>query len=137
RGEKILVPFDVAVEVNGKRKDMLVGDLPSDHPILDIGKASIERFVKVVCNAKTVFMSGPAGMIEKKEFALGTKELLTAIANSDANSVIGGGHTVGAAEALGLTDCFSYVSTAGGALETYVLGKPLPALEALRASFKR
>jgi phosphoglycerate kinase len=41
---------------------------------------------------------------------------------------------VGAADLFDLTDRFSYVSTAGGALETYLLGKPLPAVEALKYS---
>ncbi|MGD0056771.1 MAG: phosphoglycerate kinase [Methanomassiliicoccales archaeon] len=137
KGDKVLLPYDIAVEIDGKRKEILVGELPLDYPILDIGKGSIYKFAKVISGAKTVFMSGPAGMIEKKNFALGTKELMIAITKSKAYSVIGGGHTVGAAEGFGLVDSFSYVSTAGGALETYLLGKPLPAVEALKAAFKR
>jgi len=77
-------------------------------------------------------MSGPAGLIEKEQFALGTRELMNAMVHSKAFTLIGGGHTVGAAERFGLTEKFSYVSTAGGALETFILGKPLPALEALK-----
>ena len=137
KGEQILLPHDVAIEVDGRRRELLVGDLPSEYPILDIGKASIEKFVKVIHNAKTVFMSGPAGMIEKKEFLLGTKELLTAMASSHAYTVIGGGHTVGVAESLKLADRLSYVSTGGGALETFLMGKPLPAVEALKAAVNR
>jgi phosphoglycerate kinase len=137
KGGKVLLPYDIAIEMDGKRKEILVGELPLDYPILDIGKGSIYNFARVISGAKTVFMSGPAGMIEKKNFALGTKELMVAITKSKAYSVIGGGHTVGAAEGLGLVNSFSYVSTAGGALETYLLGKPLPAVEALKAAFKR
>ncbi|MCQ5375240.1 MAG: phosphoglycerate kinase, partial [Methanomassiliicoccales archaeon] len=137
KGEQILLPHDVAIEVDGRRRELLVGDLPSEYPILDIGKASIEKFVKVIHNAKTVFMSGPAGMIEKKEFLLGTKELLTAMASSHAYTVIGGGHTVGVAESLKLANRLSYVSTGGGALETFLMGKPLPAVEALKAAVNR
>lgn len=137
KGDKVLLPYDVAVEMEGKRKEILVGELPLDYPILDIGKGSIYKFSRVLYGAKTVFMSGPAGMIEKKNFSLGTKELMIAVTKSKAYSVIGGGHTVGAAEGFGLVGSFSYVSTAGGALETYLLGKPLPAVEALKAAFKR
>lgn len=137
KGEQILLPHDVAIEVDGRRRELLVGDLPSEYPILDIGRASIEKFVKVIHNAKTAFMSGPAGMIEKKEFLLGTKELLTAMATSHAYTVIGGGHTVGVAESLKLADRLSYVSTGGGALETFLMGKPLPAVEALKAAVNR
>lgn len=137
KGAQILLPYDVAIEMEGKRKEILVGELPLDHAILDIGKGTIYKFARVLASAKTVFMSGPAGMIERKNFALGTKELMLAVTKSKAYSVIGGGHTVGAAEAFGLASSFSYVSTAGGALETYLLGKPLPAVEALKVAFSR
>lgn len=132
RGEHILLPFDVAVEEDGKRKNLLVGDLPINAPIYDIGKSSIEKFTKVIDPAKTVFMSGPAGLIEKEQFTRGTRDLMTAMAHSNAYTLLGGGHTVGAAERFGMSERFSYVSTAGGALETFILGKPLPAVEALR-----
>lgn len=132
RGEHILLPFDVAVEEDGKRKNLLVGDLPINSPIYDIGKRSIEKFTKVIDPAKTVFMSGPAGLIEKEQFTRGTRDLMTAMVHSNAYTLLGGGHTVGAAERFGMSERFSYVSTAGGALETFILGKPLPAVEALR-----
>jgi phosphoglycerate kinase len=132
RGERILLPFDVAVEINGQRRDMMVGDLPIDVPIYDIGRFSAAKFAKVISPAKTIFMSGPAGLIEKDQFALGTRELMNAMIHSKAFTLIGGGHTVGAAEKFGLAEKFSYVSTAGGALETFILGKPLPAVEALK-----
>ena len=50
--------------------------------------------------------------------------------------MIGGGHTGGAAERFDLADRFSYVSTGGGALETFLLGEPLPVVEALKYSKK-
>jgi phosphoglycerate kinase len=131
-GERILLPFDVAVEIDGQRRDMMVGDLPIDVPIYDIGKFSMAKFAKVLAPARTIFMSGPAGLIEKEQFGLGTRELMTAMVHSKAFTLIGGGHTVGAAERFGLAEKFSYVSTAGGALETFILGKPLPAIEALK-----
>ena len=79
-------------------------------------------------------MSGPAGMIEKEDFAIGTRMLMTAMVDSGGQSVIGGGHTGGAAEKFELADRFSYVSTGGGALETFLLGEPLPVIEALKYS---
>lgn len=137
KGEKIILPYDVAIEIEGRRRDILVGDLPQDYPVLDIGRESIEKFSRVIAAAGTVFMSGPAGMIEKEPFALGTKDLMLAATHSKAFTVIGGGHTVSAAERYGLFHKFSYVSTGGGALETYLLGKPLPVVEALKAAKNR
>lgn len=135
-GHRILLPIDVAVERKGKRVNVLMGDMPSSEPAIDIGDESIEKFTKVILSSKTSFMSGPSGMYEKEGFDGGTKKLMEAMIESKGQSVIGGGHTVGAADKFGLTDCFSYVSTAGGALESFLLGESLPVIDALRQSYK-
>ena len=133
-GQKVLLPVDVAVERDGKRVSVNIGDLPTAEPALDIGDASAEKFRKVIMSSKTCFMSGPAGMIEKDGFETGTRVIMTAMVDSGGQSVIGGGHTGGAAERFDLADRFSYVSTGGGALETFLLGQPLPVVEALKYS---
>ncbi len=135
-GQRVLLPVDVAVERDGKRVSVNIGDLPSAEPALDIGDASIEKFSKVIMSSRTSFMSGPAGMYEKEGFGKGTYELMSAMIESKGQSVIGGGHTVGAADKFDFSDRFSYVSTGGGALETFLLGEPLPVVEALRYSYK-
>lgn len=134
RGDRMILPHDVAVDDNGKRVDMMVGDLPSEFPILDIGDRSIVKFCKVLKAARTIFISGPAGMIEKEGFDKGTIEIMKAAVGSRAFTMVGGGHTVGMANKIGLASKFSYVSTGGGALETYLRGKPLPVVEALRSA---
>ncbi|MBP3386175.1 MAG: phosphoglycerate kinase [Candidatus Methanomethylophilaceae archaeon] len=133
-GQKVLLPVDVAVERDGKRVSVNIGDLPTAEPALDIGDDSAEKFRKVIQSSKTCFMSGPAGMIEKDGFEIGTRIIMTAMVDSGGQSVIGGGHTGGAAERFDLADRFSYVSTGGGALETFLLGEPLPVIEALKYS---
>lgn len=133
-GQRVLLPVDVAVERDGRRVSVNIGDLPTPEPALDIGDASAEKFRKVVMSSKTSFMSGPAGMIEKDGFEIGTRIIMAAMVDSGGQSVIGGGHTGGAAERFDLADRFSYVSTGGGALETFLLGKPLPVIEALKHS---
>lgn len=136
-GQRVLLPTDVAVERDGKRVSVLVGDLPVKEPALDIGDASIDKFRKVILSSRTSFMSGPAGVYEKEGFGIGTKGLMDAMIESRGQSVIGGGHTVGAADSFDLTDRFSYVSTGGGALETFLLGQPLPVIDALKYSFEK
>ncbi|MCL2786517.1 MAG: phosphoglycerate kinase [Methanomassiliicoccaceae archaeon] len=131
----ILLPTDVAVERDGVRTNVLIGDLPSPEAALDIGLDSIEKFKKVLELSRTSFMTGPAGLYEKEGFGMGTRELMAAMIESKGQSVIGGGHTISAADKFDMTDGFSYVSTAGGALEEFLLGRELPAVEALRYSF--
>jgi len=133
-GQKIILPVDVAVERNGGRVCVNTGDMPTEEPALDIGDQSIDKFRKVILSSKTSFMSGPAGMFEKPGFEIGTKQLIMAMVESKGFSVLGGGHTAGAAERFDLADRVSYVSTGGGALETLLLQEPLPVIEALKYS---
>ncbi|MDR2698091.1 MAG: phosphoglycerate kinase [Candidatus Methanoplasma sp.] len=136
-GQKVLLPVDVAVERNGGRVCVNIGDMPTAEPALDIGDQTIDKFRKVILSSKTSFMSGPAGMFEKPGFESGTKQLIMAMVESKGLSVLGGGHTAGAAEGFDLADRISYVSTGGGALETFLLQEPLPVIEALKYSRKK
>jgi len=130
----IKLPIDFAVEKDGKRVEISIEELPTEYPIYDIGLKSIEQFIESIKKAHTIFISGPCGVFEKKEFLRGTKEILTAMANSDAFSIVGGGHTVAAVEMLGLSDKISHISTGGGSLEKFMMGEPLPVVEALKAA---
>ncbi|MBO5600861.1 MAG: phosphoglycerate kinase [Candidatus Methanomethylophilus sp.] len=133
-GQRILLPTDVAVEKDGKRVSVNIGDMATAGAALDIGDQSVEKFRKVLQVSKTSFMSGPAGMFEKDGFEVGTKAIMTAMVESGGLSVLGGGHTSAAAERFDLADSMSYVSTGGGALETFLLKDPLPVIVALEHS---
>lgn len=135
--DKIVLPSDAAVEEGGARKEYAIGSLPADAAVLDIGAKTIAKFTETIMKSKTVFLSGPPGVFEREQFADGTKAVYTAIVESGALSVIGGGHSSAAANKLGLKDRFSYCSTGGGALERLMLGKPMPVIEALKESAKR
>ncbi|TLZ43787.1 MAG: phosphoglycerate kinase [Methanobacteriota archaeon] len=134
---RILLPTDVVVNVDGVRRPLVVADLPSDHIIYDIGLDTIARYAEVLLRAKTIFFNGPAGVFELEPFSVGTRELLTAVAESDGLSVVGGGHTVAAVEQFGLQDRIDHVSTGGGALINFLAGKELPLVTALRHSYKK
>lgn len=133
-GPQILLPVDVAVEVDGKRVSINVGDMAGSPAAIDIGDQSAEKFRKVIEGSKTSFMSGPAGMFEKPGFDVGTKVMMQAMVDSKGLAVLGGGHTSAAAERFDLADSMSYVSTGGGALETFLLGEDLPVISALEHS---
>jgi phosphoglycerate kinase len=136
-GSKIHLPVDAGVDFEGKRVEFTIDRLPSDASIKDIGTKTIEEFEKIICESKTIFLSGPPGVFEKQEFVKGTASVFNAIVNSEAFSVIGGGHSSAAAVKLKVMDGFSYQSTGGGALERLMLGKSMPVVEALRASAKK
>jgi phosphoglycerate kinase len=129
--KNIMVPVDVALDVNGKRKEISVAKLPSNNSIFDIGAKTVENYAKLVSKAKSIVVSGPMGVYENKQFNYGTKKVLEAIANSKGFSLAGGGNTIAAIEEYGLTKKIGYISTAGGALIEFLMGKKLPGVVAL------
>jgi len=134
---RLLLPTDVVLNDRGEWMPVHVDSLPAKLPIYDIGLDTIGRYVDVIRRAKTIFFNGPAGVFELEPFSVGTRELLTAVAESDGFSVVGGGHTVAAVEKFGLEDRIDHVSTGGGALISFLAGKELPLVSALRHSFKK
>jgi len=135
--DKIGVPVDLAVEVEGKRREIKTKMLPTDHPIYDIGGETIKGYAKIIGGAKSIVVSGPIGVYEREEFRLGTQKVFEAIASSKAFSLAGGGHTIAALGEFGLTDKISYVSTAGGALIEFLMGEKLPGVAALEKAAAR
>ncbi|MCK4949553.1 MAG: phosphoglycerate kinase [Thermoplasmata archaeon] len=131
------IPKDVVVNRGGKRKGMRVEDLPSDELISDIGLDTIVHFADIIGDSKTAIMNGPAGIFEVPEFSIGTSELLRAMAYSDAYTIIGGGHTVAAAEYFDIAAKMDHVSTGGGSLLEFLSGKTLPGIEVLKKWKKR
>ncbi len=134
--DKIILPEDVALEVDGKRKEIPVSKLPTENSIFDIGKKTVDKFAALIAEAKSIVVSGPMGVYENKEFNYGTKKVFEAIANSKAFSLAGGGNTIAAIQEYGLTKKIGYISTAGGALIEFLMGKKLPGVVALETATK-
>jgi len=133
----IVVPVDLAMDVDQKRKEIDVESLPTPYSIFDIGKKTANKFGDIIRKAKTIVVSGPVGVFENPEFKKGSEIVLKAVADSEGFSLVGGGHTVAAVEKLGLADKMSYVSTAGGALIEFLMGKQLPGVVALEKAAAR
>jgi len=131
-GGRIQVPVDFAVE-RGGRIDVDVYSL-SQAP-LDIGRSTILLFREVVEQGDIVIFSGPMGYIENKVFATGTVELLRAAAKK--RLILGGGHTIMAAEMAGVLDKAFHVSTGGRAFIQTLGGEEMPAVKALLMSAKK
>jgi len=133
----IYLPFDFAQQSNTLRNEIDISQLPTQYNLFDIGEKTIDNFKNIISDAKTVFLSGPCGVFENPAFMKGTQEIFTHVANSDVFSIVGGGHTVAAVEKLGLENKISHISTGGGALEKFMMGEKLPAVEALKAAKNR
>jgi phosphoglycerate kinase len=112
-----------------------VSEIPDDGMILDIGPNSVADFGERIRSAKTLLWNGPVGAFETPPFGAGTFALARLAAdqteNGDLVSVAGGGDTVAALNVAGVTDRFTYVSTAGGAFLEWLEGRDLPGVVAL------
>ena len=135
--KQIKLPNDFAYSLSGERKEVKVSELPIDVVLMDLGQNTISEYEAIIKEAKTVFFNGPAGVFEKTETELGTKSILSAIAGSNAFSVIGGGDSIAAVNKYNLANNISYISTGGGALVRFLSGEELPVVKALRKSAKR
>lgn len=135
--KRIVLPIDFGTVLDGKRANTPVAKLPRAGRALDIGSKTAERFSEIISESKTVVAAGPMGVFEEDGFETGTKAVLESMANSDAFTVIGGGHLSGYAGILGISDKLSHVSTAGGAMLSLLAGKELPAIAALVDAAKR
>ena len=103
--------------------------------IFDIGPQSQQQLNAILAEAKTIIWNGPVGVFEFDQFGLGTEAIATAIANSNAFSIAGGGDTLAAIDKYNVADKISYISTGGGAFLEFVEGKELPAVAILEQRF--
>lgn len=132
-GDKVKYPIDVACQINENRVDIDSSEIPNES-IFDIGEKTIALYAKEIRNAKYIFANGPAGVFEDPQFAMGTEDLINAMANSDGFTLIGGGHIAAATAGLGLEEYMSHLSSGGGACISMLAGKELAAVEALKNS---
>lgn len=119
-------PIDGPVEVEVYDYDKL----PADREGCDIGPKTQAIFAEAVASAKTVVWNGPMGVFENPTLAKGTLAVATALAKTDATTIIGGGDSAAAVNQMGLGDKMSHISTGGGASLEFLEGKALPGVEA-------
>ncbi len=136
-GDKVVLPADLAFVKDGARVEVPVVDLPVDEQLVDLGRAAVAEYEQAIAAAGTVFVNGPAGVFEQPQTEYGTKALWEAMAGAPAFSALGGGDSVAAMNRFGLAGRFDYVCTAGGAMVQFLSGKPMPVIEALKASAAR
>ncbi len=134
-GDKVKYPIDVACEIDHERVDIDSEEIPNE-AIFDIGVKTIAFYAKEIRDAKYIFANGPAGVFEDPKFAMGTEDLINAMATSKGFTLIGGGHIAAATAGLGLEDQMSHLSSGGGACISMLAGKKLAAVEALKNSKK-
>src|SRR3954449_7718014 len=139
-GCTIHLPYDVVVAKEfvpnppGVRT-VNVHEVAPDEMILDVGPAAVEALADVLKTCRTLVWNGPLGAFEIPPFDAATVALAkTAAALTKEGSLVsvaGGGDTVAALNHAGVTQDFTFVSTAGGAFLEWMEGRTLPGVAAL------
>lgn len=139
-GCTIHLPYDVVVAKEfvpnpPSVRTCNVHEVAPDEMILDVGPAAVEALADVLKTCRTLVWNGPLGAFETPPFDAATVALArTAAALTKEGSLVsvaGGGDTVAALNHAGVTDDFSFVSTAGGAFLEWMEGRTLPGVAAL------
>ena len=136
KGVKLLLPIDnVCGNDFSNDCERITVDasegIPADFEGMDIGPKSVALFSEAVKAARTVVWNGPMGVFEMPNFAVGTLAVATAMAESNAITIIGGGDSAAAVQQLGYADKMTHISTGGGASLEFMEGKELPGVACL------
>ena len=135
----IHLPYDVVVasefKANAPHRTVNVHEIGPDEMVLDLGTAAVEAAGDALKTCRTLVWNGPLGAFEMVPFDRATVALAKIAAaltqGGSLVSVAGGGDTVAALNHAGVTDQFTYVSSAGGAFLEWMEGKALPGVVAL------
>jgi len=137
-GDRILLPIDalVADQIAEGVETRAVprAEVGAGDRIGDIGPGSRALFAAELRGAGTVLWNGPMGVFEVAPFAGGTFGVaytLAEVADAGCIVVVGGGDSAAAAEAAGVADRMTHLSTGGGASLDLLAGKVLPGVSVL------
>lgn len=127
--EKICIPEDVLVHRGDKDLIVSITDVLDEDTIYDIGNKTIDKYLEILKNAKTIFANGTMGKYEDEVYANGTRALYKGLENIDAAKIAGGGDALASIKVLGYENSFTFLSTGGGAMLDYVANKRISCFE--------
>lgn len=131
--EKFALPLDAVVTTTYSKNPKIknTNEIEINDIIKDIGYKTIRKYQKIIEKSNTIFINGTMGIYEEKEFANGTKEILNILNKIENKVIIGGGDTISAINNLGFKNCFSNISSGGGATLEYIANGNLPGIDAI------
>lgn len=142
---EILLPVDIVVAREFREgtpsETLPVGECPADAMILDAGPDTVAQITAAFDRSQTLIWNGPLGAFEIAPFDAATvaaaRHAAERTTSGNLISVAGGGDTVSALNRAGVSEDFTYISTAGGAFLEWMEGKTLPGVAALVAAGDR
>lgn len=130
--KKIVLPLDVIVQT--KTKKVLAKKITAvtkTDIIFDIGPETIALYATYFKKAQTIVWNGPMGKFEEVAYKNGTlaiARLVASRASGPAFGLVGGGETIEALKMSGMMEYVDFISTAGGAMLSYLGKEKMPGL---------
>jgi len=136
---RVILPTDVIVgetlASHQTTSAVRADEIPATQMVLDVGNETLRSIFDCLAESKTVIWNGPMGAFETRPFDVSTlmiaREIARLTGSGKIKSIAGGGDTVAALSISGLSNSFSYISTAGGAFLEWLEGKTLPGVAVL------
>ena len=141
---KIMLPYDLVAgkSIDDDTKTQLVVAyeqtkvIPDNYGAYDIGPLTAKIYGEIIAQSGTVFWAGPMGVIEKPNYANGTRKIVEAINDCSRDNlgqltIAAGGDTIAALNKLGNPKLISHISLAGGATLEFLAGNEFPVLPSL------
>jgi phosphoglycerate kinase len=130
---RLCLPSDhlIAQDVHAENVTVSKANIPQDMLGFDIGPDTRSQYQQEIAMAQTIFWHGAMGRWKSAPFALGTRDLVRAIAKSNAHIVISGSDLEIAVQHFGLQDNIGHICTSTSSALAYLEDQPLPSLLAL------
>lgn len=135
--KRLMLPVDVVItqevvkDAPHRLIDLGKESIPPGWKGVDIGPQTLAAIEDAIEDAGTLLWNGPFGVFEIPPFDKGTEGIARLLANAQAVTLVGGGDSVAAVNALGLQESYTHLSTGGGASLEYLEFGTLPGLQAL------
>lgn len=137
-GDRLILPVDCVVgdriAPDAAVRTVNRSEVQSGDVIGDVGEATVAAYSTILEGAKTIIWNGPMGVFEMTPYSEGTFGIAKVAAQRSqdgATVILGGGDSAAAAEAAGLAEQMTHISTGGGASLEFLAGKELPGVAAL------
>lgn len=139
RGVTIVLPSDVTVTQSDNATEGQVVDvnaIDERDRVVDIGPKTLQSFREAMDASPTSLWIGAMGLMGHSSFAVGTRGVAEALANSSSYGVLLGSAAIQAAQSLPEEQLarIGHLSTGAGASLELLEGKKLPGIEVLRTA---
>lgn len=127
----ITFPIDYQIAIDspdGPLHNVKADEFAENNVGISIGPETVSQYITIINQAKMVFFNCAMGFSERPETVESAKQIIAAMAQSSAKTIIAGGDSIDIAFSTPYYSRIGHLSTGGGAALAYLSGAMLPGL---------